>query len=111
MCERAFCVVWAHESEALTAMTYDVRDDRIRVSPVGLTKSIVQKLLGNSSQIERVMDLCGDYQGDGKNVSRTEDGTVVETFRIHDIMSRNAFGPGNQYGEEGASNASTGLWI
>lgn len=111
MCERAFCVVWGHESNALTAMTYDMRDDRIRVSPVGLTKSIVQKLLNNSSQIERVMDLYGDYQGDGKNVSRTEDGPVVDTFRVHDIMSRNAFGPGSQYGEEGASNASTGLWI
>jgi hypothetical protein len=35
----------------------------------------------------------------------------VDVFRIHDIMSRNAFGPGNQFGEEGARNASTGLWI
>jgi hypothetical protein len=26
-------------------------------------------------------------------------------------MSRNAFGPGNQFGEEGARNASTGLWV
>jgi len=111
MCEKAFCVVWGHESEALTAITYDVRDDRIRVSPVGLSKSIVQKLLSNPSQIGRVMDLYGDYQGDGKNVSRTDDGPVVDTFRVHDIVSRNAFGPGSQYGEEGASNASTGLWI
>ncbi|KAF2475065.1 SET domain-containing protein [Lindgomyces ingoldianus] len=111
MCEKAFCVVWGHESEALTAMTYDLRDDRIRVSPVGLSKSTVQKLLSNSSQIERVMDLYGDYQGDGKNVSWTEDGPVVDTFRVHDIISRNTFGPGSQYGEEGATNASTGLWI
>ncbi|RYO95027.1 hypothetical protein DL766_004368 [Monosporascus sp. MC13-8B] len=111
MCEKAFRVVWGHESEALTAITYDVRDDRIRVSPVGLSESIVQKLLSNPSQIERVMDLYGDYKGDGKNVSRREDGPVVDTFRIHDIVSRNAFGPGSQYGEEGASNASTGLWI
>ncbi|RKU47094.1 hypothetical protein DL546_001752 [Coniochaeta pulveracea] len=111
MCEKAFCVVWGHESAALTAMTYDLRDDRIRVSPVGLSKSIVQKLLSNPSQIERVMDLHGDYQGDGKAASSTEDGPVVDTFRVHDIMSRNAFGPGSQFGEEGASNASTGLWI
>ncbi|KAL2021672.1 hypothetical protein VTK56DRAFT_6764 [Thermocarpiscus australiensis] len=113
MCEKAFCVVWGHESAALTAMTYDVRDDRIRVSPVGLSRSIVQKLLNNPSQIDRVMDLYGDYQGDGqKTVPGTEDGPVVDTFRVHDIVSRNAFGPGSQYGEEeGASNASTGLWI
>jgi hypothetical protein len=49
MYERTFYVVWGPDSEALTAMTYDARDDRIRVSPVGLTKSIVQKLLSNSS--------------------------------------------------------------
>ena len=111
MGEKAFCVVWGHESAALTAMTYDIRDDRIRVSPVGLSKSVVQKLLSNPSQIERVMDLYGDYQGHGKTVPRTEDGPVVDIFRVHDFMSRNAFGPGSQYGEEGASNASTGLWI
>ncbi|KAI1371285.1 hypothetical protein F4677DRAFT_436025 [Hypoxylon crocopeplum] len=111
MCEKAFCVVWGHEGEALTAMTYDVRDDRIRVSPVGLTKSIVQKLLSNPSQIGRVMDMYGDYQGDGSNASGTEEGPVVDTFRVQDIVSRNAFGLGSQYGKEGASNASTGLWI
>jgi hypothetical protein len=47
--------------EGLTAMTYDLRDDKIRVSPVGLTRALVQKLLSNPSQIERVFDLFGDY--------------------------------------------------
>ncbi|WQF84415.1 Putative SET domain, tetratricopeptide-like helical domain superfamily, SET domain superfamily [Colletotrichum destructivum] len=112
MVEKAFCVVWGHESEVLTAMTYDVRDDRIRVAPVGLTKAISQKLLRNSSQIARVMDLYGDYQGEGDvAATKTEEGAVVDVFRVHDIVSRNAFGPGGQYGEEGARNASTGLWI
>ncbi|KAI1805373.1 SET domain-containing protein [Daldinia bambusicola] len=112
ICEKAFCVVWGHEKEALAAMTYDVRDDRIRASPVGLSKAIVQKLLNNPSQIEKVMDLYGDYAGDeGTNVSKTEDGPVVDAFRVHDIVSRNAFGPGSQFGGEGVSNASTGLWI
>ncbi|KAH8883496.1 tetratricopeptide [Thozetella sp. PMI_491] len=111
MCEKAFCVVWGHESESLTAMTYDVRDDRIRVAPVGLTKAVVQKLLNNPSQIEKVMDLFGDYQGEGKNISHTDDGPVVDVFRVHDIVSRNAFGPGSQYGDEDASHASTGLWV
>lgn len=111
MCDKAFSVVWGHDKMALTAMTYDVRDDRIRVQPVGLSKATVQKLLGNSSQIQRVMDLFGDYEGDGKNIFRTDDGPIVDTFRIHDIVSRNGFGLGNQYGEEGARNASTGLCI
>jgi tetratricopeptide (TPR) repeat protein len=111
MCEKAFSVVWGHEREAMTAMTFDNRDDRIRVSPVGLSKAIVQKLISIPSQIPAVMDLHGDYQGDGKNISTNEDGPIVDVFRVHDIMSRNAFGPGNQFGEEGARNASTGLWI
>jgi tetratricopeptide (TPR) repeat protein len=112
MCEKAFCVVWGHEEDSLTAMTYDLRDDRIRVSPVGLSKAIVQKLLSNPSQIPPVMGLYGDYQGeDGKNETENDEGAIVDVFRVHDIMSRNAFGPGSQYGEEGARNASTGLWI
>ncbi|KAF2822589.1 SET domain-containing protein [Ophiobolus disseminans] len=111
ICEKAFCVVWGHEKEAMTAMTYDLRDDRIRVSPVGLSKAIVQKLISSPSQIPRVMDLFGDYQGAEKAAPTTRDGPVVDVFRVHDIMSRNAFGPGNQFGEEGARNASTGLWV
>ncbi|KAI9782867.1 MAG: hypothetical protein M1816_001687 [Peltula sp. TS41687] len=111
MCEKAFCVVWGHESEALIAMTYDVRDDRIRASPVGLSQSVTQKLLSNPSQIEKVMDLYGDYPGDGSNVCNTEDGPVVDIFCIQDIVSRNTFGLGSQYGEEGASKPSAGLWI
>ncbi|XDG02703.1 hypothetical protein ABKA04_002318 [Annulohypoxylon sp. FPYF3050] len=110
MCEKAFCVVWGHEREALSAVTYDSRDDRIRISPVGLTKSIVQKLLGNISQAEKVMSLWGDYQGDSSEVPEAEDGPLVDTFRVHDIVSRNAFGLGNKF-EEGARNASTGLWV
>ncbi|KAK2014522.1 tetratricopeptide [Colletotrichum eremochloae] len=112
MVEKAFCVVWGHESDVLTAMTYDVRDDRIRVAPVGLTKAITQKLLRNPSQIDRVMDLYSDYQGEDKAApTKTEEGPVVDVFRVHDIVSRNAFGPGGQYSEEGARNASTGLWV
>jgi hypothetical protein len=105
MCEKAFCVVWGYEREAMTAMTYDLRDDRIRVSPIGLSKAIVQKLISNPSQIADVMDLYGDYQGEDT------DAAVVDVFRVHDIMSRNAFGPGNQFGEDGIRNASTGLWV
>lgn len=111
MCEKALCVVWGHEREAMTAMTYDLRDDKIRVSPVGLTRSLVQKLISIPSQIPKVMDLYGDYQGESKKAFAHNDGPVVDVFAVHDIMSRNAFGPGNQFGEEGARNASTGLWV
>jgi tetratricopeptide (TPR) repeat protein len=112
MCEKAFCVVWGHEEDTLTAMTYDIRDDQIRVAPVGLAKALVQKCLNQPSQTEHLMDLFGDYQGEGegKDMFSNEDGAIVDVFRVHDIMSRNSFGPGSQFGEQGAKNASTGLW-
>ncbi|OLN93218.1 SET and MYND domain-containing protein [Colletotrichum chlorophyti] len=111
ICEKAFCV----ENQASTAITYDVRDKRIRVSPIGLTESITQKLLDNPSQIAKVMDLYGDYQGDSnsRRISRTADGPIVDSFRVHDIMSRNAFGGlCSQAGKDGkTSKANTGLWV
>lgn len=116
MCEKSFCVVWGNEDEALTAMTYDGRDDRIRVFPAGLCKAIVQKLSNNPSQIDKVMDLYGDYKGFEKMIITTDFGPVIDTFQIYDIVARNAFGPGPVYSggrtlDEDASRASTGLWI
>lgn len=113
MCEKALCVVWGHERAALTALTYDVRDDRMRAAPVGLSRAAVQQLLANASQIGRVVDLYGDYRGDGDgattstNVCTTADGPVVDVFRVHDVVSRNAFGPDSLFADEGAS---AGLW-
>lgn len=110
MAEKAFCVAWGHEDLALSAMTHDIRDDRIRASPAGLTRSMVQKLLNNPSTIEDIFSLCGDYRGEGADVLSTEDGPVVDAFRVHDIVSRNGFGLGHLYGAEGPESASTGLW-
>lgn len=107
MAEKAFCVAWAHEDQALSAVTYDLRDERIRVSPAGLTRAVVQRLLTNPSQMDRVFALCGDYTGDGPDVRSTEDGPVVDVFRVHDIVSRNGFGLATPYGTH---EVSTGLW-
>ncbi|SMQ54380.1 unnamed protein product [Zymoseptoria tritici ST99CH_3D7] len=113
LCEKAFCVAWGHEEESWTAMTYDARDDRIRAYPAGLTKVIVQKLLNNPSQIEKVMDLFGDWRSIGKEVVIGEDGPVVEAFQVHDVVCRNAFGPGAVVAGEAENirKASTGLWL
>ncbi|KAK4149167.1 SET domain-containing protein [Chaetomidium leptoderma] len=113
LCEKAFCVVWGHEREAVTAVTYDVRDDRIRVAPVGLGRAVVERLMGNSSLTGGVMGLFGDWQGGGgegrDDVFGTDDGPVVDVFRVHDIVSRNAFGVGGKDG--GGGGQSAGLWI
>lgn len=112
MCEKAFSVIWDHEEEDLTAMTYDTRDDRIRVSPAGLCKSIVQKLLNNPSQIEKVIDLYGDYPGFGKQPKNRDVDPIIDVFQVHDIVTRNAFGPGSIASDkEKVGGTSAGLWI
>lgn len=104
MAEKSFCVVWANE-EALTSMTYDFRDDRIRVFPAGLCKAVVLKLLDNPSQVSKVLDLYGDYRGPETGLQRGQDadGAVIDVFQVHDIVARNAFGPD--------SSTSSGLWV
>lgn len=116
LCEKSFCVVWGHEDAAWTAMTYDIRDDMIRGFPAGLSKAIVQKLLNNPSQVEKVMDLFGDYAGVGKELIMADNYPVIDTFQVHDIIARNAFGPGpvsigGKHRDEDVSNSSTGLWV
>ncbi|KAK2758733.1 hypothetical protein FQN54_003423 [Arachnomyces sp. PD_36] len=114
MCEKAFCVVWGQEAEAWSALACDLREDAaIRVFPAGLLKAIVQKLRNNPSHAEKVLDLYGDYQGLGKEPLRKDGDSVIDVFQVHDIVQRNAFGPGPaQPGEEEhVSSASTGLWV
>ncbi|TVY18264.1 Histone-lysine N-methyltransferase SMYD3 [Lachnellula arida] len=115
MVEKAFCVVWGNEG-ALTAMTYDIRDDRIRVSPAGLCRSIAQKLQDNPSMVEKVMDLYSDYQGLGKQLIVRDSRPIIDTFQIHDIVARNAFATGPAYSGDHNRDAedrheSAGLWI
>ncbi|AEO60326.1 hypothetical protein MYCTH_54709 [Thermothelomyces thermophilus ATCC 42464] len=108
---------------ALAAITYDVRDDRIRVAPVGLERVVVERAVKNPSLIGDLMDLYGDWDGgEAKGVRETEDGPVVDVFRVHDIVARNGFGvdsrdgrgggggPG-QGGSGGGSGGAAGLWI
>ncbi|KAG6362429.1 hypothetical protein INS49_010659 [Diaporthe citri] len=123
LCEKAFCVAWGDGQASATAVTYDVRDGRIRVSPVGLVKAVVQKLRGTPSYIGRVMELYGDYRGsedvlDHEEVHSEDGSPVVDVFRVHDIVSRNAFGlgppprnAGKPDTEVGGMGMSTGLWV
>ncbi|KAK2604446.1 hypothetical protein N8I77_007376 [Diaporthe amygdali] len=122
LCEKAFCVAWGDRKASATAVTYDVRDGRIRVSPVGLVKAVVEKLRGTPSNIERVLELYGDYRGDEdcprQKAHPDDNSPVVDVFRIHDIVSRNAFALGSSArnpvkpgAEVGGISMSTGLWV
>ncbi|KAH6649414.1 hypothetical protein F5144DRAFT_634810, partial [Chaetomium tenue] len=95
---------------ALTAVTCDVRDERIRVAPVGLRRAVVERMMNNPSLIGDVMGSFGDWDGgEGRGVHETGDGPVVDVFRVHDIVSRNAFGVGAKDGQ-GNQGGGAGLW-
>ena len=111
MGEKAFCVAWSHDT-AFSALTIDVRDDAaIRVFPAGLHRAVVQKMMNNPSEMERVLDLFGDYEGLGGKGRLCEGNPVVDVFQVHDIVQRNAFSAGEQTDNEDVNNASTGLWV
>ncbi|KAL2179554.1 uncharacterized protein P884DRAFT_219432 [Thermothelomyces heterothallicus CBS 202.75] len=112
----------ADRDGALAVVTYDVRDGRIRVAPVGLERVVVERAVKNPSLIGDLMDLYGDWDGgEAKGVRETEDGPVVDVFRVHDIVARNGFGvdsgdgrgggPGQGGGGGGGSGGAAGLWI
>ncbi|KAF5671585.1 n-lysine methyltransferase SMYD2 [Fusarium denticulatum] len=112
MCEKAFCAAWSHEAETFTALACDLREEAaIKVFPAGLHKAVVRKLLDNPSQVEKVLSLHGDYRGLGAKLHKVDGSPVIDTFQVHDIIQRNAFGLGQQTEDEDVSNASTGLWI
>lgn len=111
LCEKAFCVAWDNSTDSVAVVTYDVRDGRVRLSPASLVRAVVEKLRGTPSHIERVMGLYGDYRGDqgahGEHMpAGSDEGAVVDVFRVHDIVSRNAFGLGPS-----ARDSSAGLWV
>jgi hypothetical protein len=120
--EKSFCAVFGEEEAALNAMTYDLRDEGVRVFPAGLCRAVVQKLLDNPSQVSKVMDLFGDYRAQKSEEAGDGGGGegVVDVFQVHDIVARNAFGlgpapsrleGGGYRGEESSGKASVGLWI
>ncbi|EXM21557.1 SET domain [Fusarium oxysporum f. sp. vasinfectum] len=112
LCEKAFCATWSHEADTFTALACDLREDAaIKVFPAGLHKAVVRKLLNNPSQVEKVLRLHGDYHGLGGKLQEVDGSPVIDTFQVHDIIQRNAFGLGQQTEDEDVSNASTGLWI
>ncbi|KAF4971996.1 hypothetical protein FSARC_1326 [Fusarium sarcochroum] len=112
LCEKAFCVAWGYEPETFSALVCDTREDAaIKVFPAGLHKKVVQKLLNNPSQVEKLLGLHGVYGGLGDKLQEVDGVPIIDTFQIHDIIQRNGFGPGQQTEDEDVSNASTGIWI
>ncbi|KAK4141536.1 uncharacterized protein C8A04DRAFT_14012 [Dichotomopilus funicola] len=95
---------------ALKAMTCDIRDERMRVAPVGLERAVVDRAFNNASLVARLMtESFGDWDGaEGKGCFATDDGPVVDVFRVHDIIARNAFGVAGKDGSD--AGGSAGFW-
>jgi len=119
LAEKAFCIVFAHGAAAQTALVYDERDETMRAAPIGLHRAVMQKLMHNPSQVERVLDLySAEYAGVGKKLILQDGVPIVDAFQVSDIIARNAFGAGGgHFGSEGegkgedATRASAGLWV
>ncbi|KAH6614619.1 tetratricopeptide [Chaetomium sp. MPI-SDFR-AT-0129] len=112
--EKGFAVAWGtNEAAALKAMTCDIRDERMRVAPVGLERAVVDRAINNPSLVARLMtESFGDWDGGAeagtKRCFATEDGPVVDVFRVHDIIARNAFGVAGRDGSD--AGGSAGFW-
>ncbi|KXL47750.1 hypothetical protein M433DRAFT_63819 [Acidomyces richmondensis BFW] len=115
LCEKAFCAIFANENQAWTAMAYDIRRDTLKGHPAGLTQAVVRKLIGNPSQVEKVLDLYAEYEGIGKKLIKVDGTPVIDAFHIYDIVAKNAFGLDymSSFGgvEEIAGRYGAGLWI
>jgi hypothetical protein len=112
MVEKAFCVVFGQEEDALSAMTFDVRDEMVRVFPAGLCKAVVRKLHDNPSQVGKVLDLYSDYQAPELDNGMSEGRRGwVDMWQVHDIVARNAFGPGGSGDGGKGRGENAGLWI
>lgn len=112
MVEKAFCVVFGWEVDALSAMTFDVRDERVRVFPAGLWKAVVRKLNDNPSKVGKILDLYSDYHAPESDAMGEGRRGGVDIWQVHDIVVRNAFGPGSSGdGEKERGEESAGLWI
>jgi len=115
LCEKAFCAIFTCERQAWTAMAYDSRGGTLKGHPAGLTQAVMRKLIGNPSQVEKVMDLYADYEGIGNKLFIVDGNPVIDAFQLYDIVARNAIGldPSSSFGADGESacHYGAGLWI
>ncbi|KAF2859595.1 SET domain-containing protein [Piedraia hortae CBS 480.64] len=115
LADKATCAIFGHEG-AWTAMVFDIRSGVLKGFPAGLAQGVVGVVRRNASLAGTVMELFGDWEGEGGGVGECIDGeVVVDTFRIGDIVARNAFGLGPAaYGsseEEELRSFGAGLWV
>ncbi|KAK5116876.1 hypothetical protein LTR85_009136 [Meristemomyces frigidus] len=116
MYEKAFTAVWEHEESIYVTHKYNVRTDDVRVSNTGLWQAVVQRLAHNGSLVPQVAALHGLWEGIGNKTLTVDGQPVIDTFQIHDIVSRNSFAltPVSKTGlfeDAHGAAANCGLWI
>ena len=92
LCEKAFAVVFSNEQEYFESVQYDVRTEFLAHAPLALWKRVMDVMQRSPSLAERVTSLAGGWQGVGKTITNVDGSAVIDSFQIHDIVLRNAFG-------------------
>ena len=110
--EKAFCALFSQEEGAFAALKYDVRQPNDPTySAIGFCKEVIAKITRNSSQAKKILDLHGRYPGIGNDAHMVDGHSVVDTFQLHDIISRNTFGKPNFKTNLEPAKVRTGLWV
>ncbi|KAK5170214.1 uncharacterized protein LTR77_004800 [Saxophila tyrrhenica] len=84
--------VFSDEGNSTLFTKWDVRADDAFVSNIELWRSVVKKLSDNPSLLKQVTSLHSGHAGLGTSKLEVDGNVVVDTFQIHDIVARNAFG-------------------
>jgi hypothetical protein len=113
MVEKAFAVHWKGGSGHDQALSFNPRDLQIRVFAIGLTKAVMEKLRNSPSQLSSVLNLKGSEDLDVRTAFQTDDGPVLDAFRIHNIVARNAFAfsHSSSFAPPADETVGTGLWL
>ena len=117
MAETSFCCVWRREDPNLIALECDASTpDEVRPNLVGLWRSAVKEAGKNPLKAGHLMQLHGNYKGDGEQVCEVDSAAVVDAFKVHDIVSCNSFtlSPINQtdvLDYEHLMEGSSAIWI
>lgn len=120
LCEKAFCVLFEHEEQHFRAVKYNTRSGEITQGSSALWKELVSSIHRNPSSADAILALSGEYQGLGTAAVTVDGDPAMDTFQIHDIVVRNAYGcptPSKQqaktdfgFHERVSDQMNSGIW-
>jgi len=92
LAEKAFCVPFPHEEQYFNGVKYNVRTGTLALGPSALWKEVVGKLHRHPSLLPKITALSGIWDDMCTSQTFIEGVAVIDSFQIHDIIVRNAYG-------------------